>query len=285
MLKAYLDLLRVRQYYKNLVILLPAFFSGRLLDYGAYPAVFAGLAGLCLVSSSNYVFNDIIDRKRDRLNPEKRNRPIASGAVGLAAGYSLWIALMLASLLIASTLGRFFMVLVLALSFSGIAYSLFLKDEPLADVIMISINFVIRAVSGAYAIGVYVSPWLILCPFFLALLLAIGKRDAERRLLGKNSSTHRPSLSFYSAENSKGLKLLAASLLLISYGLYCFMSVQGYMLLITLPLAVYAVLRYLSLTAVRPFMARNPEKLLRDKRILAAGVLWASCVAGIIYLL
>ena len=126
------------------------------------------------------MLNDILDAKKDRLHPEKKSRPIASGKFSVLEGEILFAVLLSSSVLVAVQLPGAFVLYVLALFFLTLAYSLWFKREPFVDILIISINFVIRASSGNAAIQIgSISPWLIVGVFFMALFLAVGKRYGD----------------------------------------------------------------------------------------------------------
>src|SRR5574341_598268 len=165
----YVSLIRPKQWYKNLLVFLPLIFSGNIGNTAAIGQAVLAFVSFCALSSATYVINDYADRHKDRLHPEKWNRPIASGTVsGIEA---------LTIVLILTTIG-FGIGLLLPVKFIYAAlgyfvlsqlYTAWLKHEAFADILTISVNFVIRSVAGAFAISVWVSPWLILGVFFLAL--------------------------------------------------------------------------------------------------------------------
>ncbi|MEK6816348.1 MAG: UbiA prenyltransferase family protein, partial [Nanoarchaeota archaeon] len=179
MLRKYLSLIRISQWYKNLLIFLPLIFAGQMYNIESLLITFFGFASLCLISSASYIINDIIDRKKDQAHPEKRYRMIASGRIKPSAGFIISILLLATGIGIASNLTKNFLYASAALFLLTMLYTLYLKREPFADIITIAVNFVIRAVAGALAINVRISPWLILCTFFLSLLISIGKRKAD----------------------------------------------------------------------------------------------------------
>src|SRR5690606_6958978 len=134
----------------------------------------AGFVTFCMASSAGYVFNDILDRDRDRHHPVKRNRPIASGAVSLPFAGIVFIALLAGAIAISFQLPRAFMATLFIYLVLTVAYSIVLKHRMLLDVITIALLFVIRAVAGANAIAVPYSEWLLVCTFMLCLFLGFG---------------------------------------------------------------------------------------------------------------
>ncbi len=278
-----LNLLRVRQYYKNLVIFLPLIFSLSLFSIPSWTIMLYGFIVLCMISSGSYILNDILDRKKDRAHPEKKTRPIASGKVPVMVAAAISFLLYLSGLAFSIFLSKTFFLTVIAFTISGLIYTLWGRDEPFLDILLISINFVLRAVSGAFLIGVAISPWLILCPFFLALFLAVSKRRAEASFLGRSAISHRPSLKAFTPALTSGMMAITTSLLIISYSLYCFLSVQNKLLMITLPIVLYGIFRYIYLVESGSAIARHPEKALLDLRLMFSGLAWLVAVLLVIY--
>ncbi|MBI5872408.1 UbiA family prenyltransferase [archaeon] len=267
------DLLRIRQYYKNLVIFLPLLFTAQLFIPVKFIAVLIGFISLCLISSSSYIINDIFDREADRLHPEKKFRPIASGKVSILCAFIASIVLAVLSLAISLLISNKFPFIILAIFALTSAYTVFLKHEQFADISLISINFVLRAVGGAWIINAKVSPWLILCLFFLALFLAIGKREGE---LYFNEKT-------YSKRITNSIMIISTALLVISYSLYSFMSIYP-SLIFSLPFAIYTILRYFHLVETASIIARQPELFIKDKRLVFGILLWVFSVFAVIYI-
>ncbi len=275
--------LRISQWYKNLLIFLPLLFSHNLFGLNNLILTLIGLASLCFISSSNYIINDIIDLKHDRFHPERRIRPLASGRVNVwFAGILAFICLIL-GIFIAYILDISFLYYIIALFILSSAYSLFLKKEAFADVLVIGINFVIRASSGAYIIDVKISPWLIIGVFFLSLFLSIGKRRADLIFLGKAAAKYKEVLKVYSKENTTALMIVSTALLIITYAFYSFSSEYS-RLIFTLPFALYAIFRYFTLVFTGSEIARHPEKGIKDIRLVIGGLLWLVSVLIIIYL-
>jgi 4-hydroxybenzoate polyprenyltransferase len=277
-----IKLMRYKQWYKNLVIFLPIIFVGDLFNTSFLAKIIIGLVALCLVSSSNYILNDIFDKKKDRLHPEKKLRPIAAGRVKVWEGIILAAILFVVSLLIAFKLDLMFFVIVLILFALTFFYSIWLKKEPFVDILVIAINFVLRAVAGSYILSLEVSPWLILCPFFLSLFLSTGKREADIILLKENAVNHKVTAKYYTRQLVNTLVAISTSSLVISYGLYSFLS-DHKALLLTLPFALYTIFRYLYLIYSGSRIARHPELVYKDKQLLIGIVLWLIAVGLVIY--
>jgi len=279
-----IDLLRVRQWYKNLIIFLPLVFSGNSFEIPSVLITVFGFFCLSLASSANYVLNDILDKNKDRRNKEKKDRPIAAGKISVFFGFIIYLVLVFISASGAYMLSPYLCLCIAILLFLGAGYSTFMKDEIFLDILLISINFVIRAVAGAVLISVIISPWLVLCPFFLALFMSVGKRRSEIKLLGSSAPHHRKVLKGYTSYLTSTLMTTSTTLLIISYALYCFLSVQGSLLLISLPAMLYVVFRYTALIEDGSDIARHPERFLYDIRSVIGIIIWVGSVGLIIYL-
>ena len=268
-------LIRVRQWYKNTVIFLPLIFGKELFNLFSIQQTFIGFLALCLVSSANYVVNDLVDAKRDRRNPEKKSRPIASRRVKTWQAVVMTLLLLCFGLYISYTLSLMFFVFALALFLSTQLYSFVLRNEPFADILMVAINFVIRTISGAFVITkgvepyIEVSSWLILCPFFLALFLVISKRRAEAMFLKNKATLHRKVLSTYNEEMTSAMLVISTTLLISSYSLYTFFSAYHY-LIFTLPLVLFIIFRFFHYAQKGLEIARHPELIYKEKGIMIA---------------
>ena len=277
----YIKLIRVHQWYKNLVIFLPIFFAGKLFNLSSLEKILIGFVALCLISSANYILNDIVDIKKDKLHPEKKYRPLAFGKITILEASIIGLLFLFASLLISYQLGIIFLVMILFLFVSTTLYSLWLKNEPILDVVIIATNFVVRAISGAFIISLFVSPWLILCPFFLALYLAVSKRHSDLKMLKKNAIKHKEVLKYYTPDTTNALMIIATTCFIMSYALYAFSRTE--LLLVTLPFAVYTMCRYYLLVNTGSEIARNPEKIYKDKKLIITAILWSILIFIIFY--
>lgn len=277
----YLKLMRIPQWYKNLVILLPLFFVGDLFQIGFLKLIVFGFFGLCFISSANYALNDIVDIAKDMVHPEKKLRPLASGKISILEAVLLIVLLLAVGLYIGYCLNTLFLLCLVFLFLFTVFYSLALKKEVVADVIAIAINFVVRAISGAFIINVNISPWLILCPFFLALFLAVGKRFADFKYMKENAHHHKVVLKYYTPEMTNALMIISTACLIVSYALYSLS--RNSLMLITLPFAIYAVFRYYHLITSGSKIARHPEMVYTDWRLLASIMLWVAILGAIFY--
>ena len=178
---AYLKVLRVQQWVKNLLIFIPIITSGNLLNQVAWYRGFKAFLAFCAVASSIYIINDILDLEADRMHPQKRRRPFASGAVDIKVGLTLFPIMLLTGLLLAAHSG--IVVMIVFYAAVSIVYSVKLKKWPLVDLFTLASLYTIRLFAGGTATGFEVSLWLLAFSFFLFYGLANVKRVSELSLL------------------------------------------------------------------------------------------------------
>jgi 4-hydroxybenzoate polyprenyltransferase len=171
-------LLRVHQYTKNLLLLVPLLASHQLT---AENLIELGIAFLsfCLCASSVYIINDLVDLQADRAHPTKRHRPLAEGRIQLIHALLAAPLLLIASFILATGVSPAFFAVLLGYFVLTTAYSFYLKRKMLIDVVTLAMLYTVRIIAGAIAIGVHVSPWLLTFAIFIFLALALIKRYAE----------------------------------------------------------------------------------------------------------
>ncbi len=272
--------MRPKQWYKNLVIFIGIIFSLNFTDTGSLITAIGAFVIFCGLSSGSYLINDIMDRKKDRHHPEKRKRPIASGRMGTTTAIILSLFLISISIIGSYLINIEFLLLSITYLLMISLYSIILKRLIFVDILVISVGFVLRAVAGCVAISVVISPWLILCAFFLALFLALNKRKKEIEVLGKKGVEHRRILKDYGELDLEQFIAVVTGVLIISYSLYTFLSDNVYMM-ITIPVAIYGLFRYLYLTNIKGF--GDPTKMFRDKGIILSMLLWTALLLIILY--
>lgn len=286
--------MRPGQWVKNALVAAPLFFawgdpgqglgSKAALAAAAAKAVAATLA-FCAVSSGIYLFNDFRDRREDARHPVKRFRPIASGALSVGSAAALAALLLAAGIGVAFAASTAFGVVAAAYAAMQVLYTLVLKRVVLLDVIVIAIGFVMRAVGGALAIGVAISPWLVLCTFFLSLFLALCKRRQEKIMRDENEQ--RRSLKSYSVALLDILIAISSTLAIASYALYAVSAETvakfgTHRLAYTVPFVVFGVFRYVHLVFVESCGERPERTLLTDGTILATVFLYLVAFAVIL---
>ena len=281
LIKELITTMRPKQWYKNLVIFAGIIFSLNLLNFQMWLDVISAFAIFCMLSGSEYIINDIIDVEKDRKHPKKCKRPIASGKLKVSHALLFAIILIIVAGGGAYLINTQFLVVSITYFLLILSYSLFLKHLIIVDILVISIGFVIRAVAGCLAINVFISPWLVICAFLLALFLALGKRRHELILLAENAKEHRRILEGYSVEMLDQMISITTGALIISYSLYTFLADNNYMML-TIPLVIYGLFRYLFLVHAKNFGGET-EIIFKDKGMVICMVLWAVLVVLILY--
>jgi 4-hydroxybenzoate polyprenyltransferase len=268
---------------KNGLVFSALLFSGRLIDTTSVQSALIAFAAFCLASSAVYSLNDAMDAEEDRAHPRKRHRPVAAGLVSPVqalyaavlwggAGVALGVSVNL-------TLG---LTVALYLAISAL-YSLRLKHAVLLDIMAIAAGFVLRAVGGAEAIGVEMSLWFLACVPLLSLLLAVGKRRHEL-LSMEDPIRHRGVLSEYPTQLLDQLIAVLSAAIVMAYLLYAMDSAKPYLLMLTSPLVIYGVFRYLYLVYHRAEGGSPDELLLADPPLLVTVTLWGVATGAVIYL-
>jgi 4-hydroxybenzoate polyprenyltransferase len=286
-MRAVLISLRPRQWVKNLLVFAGLVFAQQLFSPAVWRAL-AAFAVFCALSGAIYLLNDVADRERDRLHPQKRLRPIASGALPAGRAVAIAALLLAASLGAAWLIGAAFALAALAYVVLLVSYSAWLKHVVIADVLAVALGFVLRAVAGALAIGVAISGWLIICTLQIALFLALGKRRHEYISLGETAARHRPILAEYSAGLLDQMIAVVTASAITAYALYT-MSAETVakfhtqLLPATLPFVLYGIFRYLYLLYRRQLGGNPSELFLSDRALIVNSLCWMLAVVLIIY--
>jgi 4-hydroxybenzoate polyprenyltransferase len=279
---AYVKLARPKQWTKNGFVLAGLVFSGEALETSSLAAALLAFASFCALSGAVYAANDVLDVEEDRKHPTKRNRPVASGLISPRA------AIIYAALLAVSGLALAFFVApgvgVAGLAYLALqaVYTPILKHQPILDVMSISAGFVLRALAGAAAVAVAISPWLIVCTGLLTLFLGFSKRRHELAVLGDIASAHRKNLREYSVELLDEMMNIMVSATIIAYTMYTFFAHQDRWMMASIPFVVYGVFRYMLL--VHRDGGGNPDTLLlRDRPLQITLLLWLAVVMTVVY--
>lgn len=273
--------MRPLQWVKNAVVLAALVFAARLDDPASAVSALGAVISFCLVSSAVYLLNDLHDVDADRLHPEKRTRPIASGELPPALAAVSAAALLATGLTLAWAVRPVFAAICVAYAALMAGYSYRLKSVAIVDVAIIAVGFVLRAVGGGVAIDVTISNWLLMCTFLLALFLGFGKRRQEFAHL-PDAVAHRRNLQHYTLPLLDQLVAASAAATLVAYALYTVearnLAGQRAMVL-TVPIVAFALARYLYLMR-RCGGGGSPERVLvSDRLLLAAVAVWgAVCI-------
>lgn len=240
-----------------------------------------------MASSAVYIFNDIVDRETDKLHPEKRNRPIAAGKVSVGSASAMAVLCGASALVCSYFLVRELAVVIFAYIVLMIFYSLLLKKMMILDCITISIGFCFRAVAGAIVVGVFISPWLIICTFALCLFLGFGKRRSEIAQLKEDSESFRKTLGGYTPELLAHMLDVTSGLAVVCFLLYAMddrtlRTFGTSNLVYTTPLVLYCIFRFSALIQKGKFSG-PVQLILRDLPFQIGFVLWVLSCIMIIY--
>lgn len=292
---------RPNQWVKNLIIYTAIIFSGKLFDWNLFSQATLGFIIFCLLSSTSYILNDIIDYEYDKKHPVKKNRPLAAGHISIPD--ATLIVFVLSGI---SLIGALFFSIPLFLLSVGFLllhffYSVYFKKKPVFDIFAISFSFMIRAFAGQVITGYHIQIWMMLTIFFVSLFIATVKRHAE---LVSHGSTTRYSLYFYKEHMLDFLTNTFATLTIVSYSLYTFLEKPPLIVtpfssffasvfpdfearkwfMITIPLVVYGIARYAQLLYENK-QGEAPERIItQDKPLIVTILLWGTVVISLIYI-
>jgi len=289
-MKLYFKLLRVSHWVKNLFIFLPLFFSGNILtDVKGFLQVSLGFVLFSLIASSIYMINDLKDIESDRLHPEKKNRPFASGKVPVKTGILLSSLLFMGSITGAYYINLYFAG-VLAFYFAmNIAYSMGLKHVAIIDITIIAIGFLLRVIAGGLLAEVFISHWIIIVTFLLALFLGLAKRRDDVLLFKESGQKMRKSVDGYNLEFINASMVIMAAVVIVAYIMYTISEevVQRFhtrYLYATGLFVILGIIRYLQITFVQN-KSGNPTKILLNDRFIQLVLIgWIVTFFLIIYL-
>jgi 4-hydroxybenzoate polyprenyltransferase len=277
-LRAFLEELRPKQWTKNILVFAAPLFAFRIMSTEDWIKVFGGFVAFCLISGTVYILNDFVDLEKDKQHPDKRYRPMAMGILSPKLGLILGTALFLITLYGSWWLGRLFFLIILLYFVLNVLYSFLLKHIVIIDVFLITFGFVLRALAGAVLFNGRITPWFLICIMWLALFLAISKRRSEIYLLQDSKGSHRKVLDQYNVDFLEQLISIVTTATIISYSLFTITSGHTLYLMLSIPLVIYGVFRYLYLIHAEGKGGKPEEVLIGDKHILITVILYVITV-------
>jgi len=285
---AVITALRPKHWVKNIFVFAPVVFGHRILVSGDLLSTAAVFGLFCMLSSAIYLINDVADREKDRLHPVKRKRPIAAGSLQVGPAVALALLLAVTALGFAFWMNIEFAQIALGYLVLNLAYSFFLKNVVILDVMVVSTGFLLRVWGGAVVIGVVMSHWLVLCTVLISLFLGFVKRRQEISTYA-DSTEQRPILSEYSLPFLDQLIAVLTSTTLLAYMLYTFSPEVAEKLGtrwmgLTLPFVLYGMFRYLYLVHQHGEGESPTALVLTDKPLLLNVFLWGLTVLAVLYL-
>ena len=284
-LRYLLKAMRPRQWSKNAIVFMAFIFSINdhwvPEDVGSWSRMaaqaFLTAIVFCMVSGAEYLINDTKDRESDRLHPKKSRRPIAAGLITPRAAVGWSLAMWVAGTAIAFWIDLGTGAVVLAYIFLMLAYTFYLKFQVILDVMVIAAGFVLRAMAGAYAVDVPISPWLYVVTALGALFIAVTKRRAEVTLLQGEAADHRSTLQYYTPALVDQMTSMVTASTVIAYALYTFTAENlpsNHSMMLTIPFVAYGIFRYLYLGITKDEGGSPEEILLKDIPLLLTIVGW-----------
>ncbi len=292
-MKKYLKLLRVEQWVKNLFVFVPLFFSGNINNIDLLAKSIFAFVIFSLAAGVVYILNDYNDIEADQKHPEKRRRPLASGAVSKQKAIAILTGLIITDVILVLS-AQFFLhievwkfALIIILYFvMNLAYTFKLKHVPIIDIFIIAIGFVLRVQAGGYITGIFISQWATLLTFVLALVLAIGKRRGEL-INAQISGKTRKALDGYNVQFADITLSISVALAIVCYLMFTLSpEIQGRLhsaVFYTVIFVVFAFLRYLQQTLVYN-RTESPTKIVyKDRYIQVTLILWVAAFLILIY--
>jgi 4-hydroxybenzoate polyprenyltransferase len=287
-LRGLVKTMRIKQWTKNVFVLAPLIFDGKLFEVDMLLNALTAVLCFCLASSSVYLLNDLVDIEKDRQHPSKRLRPLPSGQLNpkVAVVSSVFFAVL--SVVVMGSVDLWGGLLVAAYLVLNIGYSFVLKNLVIIDVMMIALFFELRLLTGVVVVDVQnFSPWLYVCTTLLFLFIGFGKRRHEIALLEESAANHRASLEHYNLPFLDQMISIVTTSALLAYTLYSFeaqtaLAKDGQMLL-TVPFVLYGLFRYLYLIHVRKLGGAPEEMLLQDRPLALSVLLFGLSVVAVIY--
>jgi 4-hydroxybenzoate polyprenyltransferase len=286
-LRALIKTMRPAQWTKNGTIFVPLIFDEKLFTITPLARTMAGFLLLCLISGTVYLINDLIDIERDRQHPVKRLRPLPSGRLPKQAATTAAVLLPAICLPLGFILDWRFGLLLAGYLALQIAYSLWLKNQVIIDVMVIAAGFVLRVAAGVPLVNAErFSPWLYVFTTLLALFIALGKRRQEILLLKSQASSARPILDHYSLPFLDEMMAVVTAGTVMTYALYTFSAPnlpENDAMMLTIPFVIYGIFRYLYVIHIQGNGGAPDEVLLTDHPLQGAVGLFIVMVIAILY--
>lgn len=289
----YIQLLRPLQWLKNAFVFAPIFFSNNLLELKYLIPTTTAFISFCFISSSIYCFNDLRDVEADRQHPKKCKRPIASGEVSIKGGYIM----MLLCLILAFTVPlfatlaniKYILLIIGGYWLMNIAYCLKLKQYAIIDVSVIAIGFVMRVFVGGLATNIWVSHWLVLMTFLLALFLALAKRSDDFSIFEQTGKKPRISITGYNKEFINEAIAIVSAITMVCYIMYTMSEdvierMGSEYLYLTSGWVLVGLFRYMQKTIVYGDSGSPTKTLYHDYFIQLCIIGWIVTFFAIIYL-
>lgn len=296
MVKNVFRLIRPHQWLKNGFVLLPLFFGRYITDVNRIGTALCVFAAFCFAASGVYCLNDIYDAEADRRHATKCRRPIASGAISRKGGYAvMWICWGLSMAFAIGAGGgdvgttAAVGAIVLAYVVMNVGYCIRLKNIGIVDVFCIAVGFVLRVIAGGVATDIWISQWIVLMTFLLALFLAFAKRRDDVVIFEDTGVLARKNVGRYNLHFVNHAIGIVASITMVCYIMYTVSDdvvsrMGNNYLYMTSVFVLAGIIRYLQIAMVDINSGSPTKVLMRDRFIQACIVGWVLAFSLILYL-
>lgn len=286
--KAYIQLLRPKDWAKNLFLFLPLFFAGEIADLEKTADLLAGFLAFSLIASAVYIINDLRDVEDDRKHPVKKNRPLASGKISSFVAYAILAVLIVGGFLIAYLIRDKFLFVLGVYFLINLGYCFGLKSIPILDILILASGFILRAKAGSVISFTPLSEWIVIMIFLLALFMAIGKRRDDVLLKISSGMDMRKSIKGYNLEFMNVLLSLVCAIIIIAYFMYTMAPetierLGTHRLYYTCVFVIAGIMRYLQIIFVSADSGSPTKILYKDHFIKITLLLWLASFVSIIY--
>jgi 4-hydroxybenzoate polyprenyltransferase len=289
-MKTIFKTLRINNWVKNFIVVLPVFFAGKILKLNNTELLnlFHVFVAFCLASSFIYIINDLKDIEKDKLHPTKSKRPIASGSITRLQIAMLVFSLILLSTLIAALMPFKAFIFIIGYVILNLFYCFGMKNIAIIDVSSISLGFVFRVLAGGFVTNTTTTHWIIILVFLLMFSIAIAKRRDDLVITKNNTMLFRKAQSDYSIEFIDIAKTISFTITLMAYIIYSVSEDvinrfdSEYVYITSLPVFL-GIMRYIQLTVVFKKSGSPVDLLLKDKFIIATIFAWIALFIFIIY--
>ena len=274
---------RPKHWIKNIFVFTALIFAGKFLDTKSILLAIVTFFLFSFTASSIYILNDIADFEADKKHPIKKNRPIASGKISINFAIVICFLLGFSSLIISLIVTPYLTLILIAYYINNLLYSFKFKHVVIVDIMMVAFGFVLRAVGGAFAIGVSISKWFLVITFLLTLFLAIMKRRQEFIVIEDKGGEKRKVLDHYTIAMLDQMANIILPTVIVSYVFYTFNTFHTQYFIFTIPFVIYGIFRYLYLVHKKDMGESPTEILIKDIPLGLTVILWGILCVILIY--
>lgn len=283
-IKAIIKSMRPKHWIKNMFVFAALLFASQFTDLKSVAFSIATFFLFSFTASSIYLLNDVVDCEDDKKHPVKRFRPIPSGLLSKELALAVCILLGSGTLLTSLVISPWLTMVLLAYYVNNLLYTFKFKHVVICDILMIAAGFVLRAVGGAFAIGVSISNWFLIITFLLTIFLAIMKRRQEFVVIDKDGGEKRRVLDHYTVELLDQMANIMIPSVLVSYIFYTFNTFHTRYFIFTIPLVIYGIFRYLYLVHMKDMGESPVDTLIKDIPLMLTVISWGVMSLILIYI-